>query len=354
MLAILMSLGLIGCKKEETNNDAPKAEASSEPKGEKTEPKSNTSEAAAQNSGSIRVVSGRKESLVGPLFVAFEKKTGIKVEVDYGKTPALAMQLLSEGDASPADVFYAQDSGYLGKMKEAGLLEAVPSELRSLVRAELNLGQTHWLAVSGRARVLVYDPAKVPASELPASLKNLVDPRWKSVAGWAPGNSSFQAHLSALRHHWGEEATAAWVEAMKANDTRSGKNNSALVKDVERGAIQVALVNHYYTHKLGVASKVKTWNFPSDDGSNVVMISGAAVLKHSKMKPKALALLNFLVSDEAQAILAVDNYEYPARSTVREHPNVAPLKGLKMTPVKQESLTDVGPTLKLLQKAGLN
>ena len=77
-------------------------------------------------------------------------------------------------------------------------------------------------------------------------------------------------------------------------------------------------------------------------------------MTHSKMKPKALALLGFLVSTEAQDILASKNYEYPANQSVKEHPNVAPLADLKVTPVKQETLADVGPTLKMLQKAGLN
>lgn len=354
LLAALI-LGLTSCKSETSDkNTSTTTEKMNADNASATSGETEKEKAHPTDNKPLRIVSGRKESLVGPLFEAFEKKTGIKVEVDYGKTPALAMQLLSEGKDSPADVFYAQESGYLGKMQEAGLLYALPTEILSLIRKELNLGQSHWLAISGRARVLVYDPAKVLPADLPKSLKSLTDERWKAHAGWAPGNGSFQAHLSALRHHWGEVETEKWVAAMKANGIRAAKNNSSLVKDVERGAIQVALVNHYYTHKLGVAEKVKTWNFPEDDGSNVLMISGAAIMAHSKMKPKALALLNFLVSKDAQNILANKNYEYPSRPNIAEHPNVAPLRGLKVTPVKQETLADVGPTLSLLQKLGLN
>ena len=34
--------------------------------------------------------------------------------------------------------------------------------------------------------------------------------------GWAPGNASFQAHISALRHLWGEAETAQWLKDMIA------------------------------------------------------------------------------------------------------------------------------------------
>ncbi|MFT7623888.1 MAG: iron(III) transport system substrate-binding protein, partial [Myxococcota bacterium] len=302
----------------------------------------------------LRVASGRKESLVGPLFTAFTAKTGIKVEVDYNKTPALAMQLITEGKDSPADVFYAQESGYLGAMAKAGLLAEVPADILAQVRPELEGGQKHWLAVSGRARVLVYDPAKVTAADLPKSLKDLTGERWKGKLGWAPTNGSFQAHISALRHQWGEAETETWLRAIAANDVRSGKNNSALVKDVARGAIEAGLVNHYYSHKLKLTDKVKIHSFAANNGSNVVMISGIGVLGHSQKKDAVAKLLAFLISEDAQKLLSQDNFEYPARKGMRVHADVAPLSELKMTPVKQEHLTDAGPTLKLLQKVGLN
>ena len=303
---------------------------------------------------SLRVACGRKEALLAPIFAKFTEKTGIKLEIDYGNTPALAMQLMTEGQDSPVDVFYAQESGYLGAMAKGELLAEVPEALRKLVRSELDVGQTHWLAVSGRARVMVYDPAKVTAEQLPKSLKDLTGEAWKDKVGWAPTNGSFQAHLSALRHHWGEEETETWLKGIMANGVRAAGNNSALVQDVARGALAVGLVNHYYSHKLKLTDKVKTHSFTQDDGSNVVMISGIGMLKHSKKQETAAKLLEFLVSEDAQNALAQDNFEYPSRAGMKVNAAVQPLGELKVTRVKQEHLTDVGPTLKLLQKLKLN
>ena len=83
------------------------------------------------SSDSLVVYSGRSESLVGPIIDQFRDATGIDVSVKYGKTPQIAATLLEEGDNSPADVFFAQDSGDLGVV--VGMLSALPDDIVDLV-----------------------------------------------------------------------------------------------------------------------------------------------------------------------------------------------------------------------------
>ena len=77
-------------------------------------------------SDKLVVYSGREEELVAPLFDRFEQQTGINVEVRYADSAELAATIAEEGGNSPADVFFAQDPGSLGRSEEH------TSELQSL------------------------------------------------------------------------------------------------------------------------------------------------------------------------------------------------------------------------------
>ena len=61
------------------------------------------------------------------------------------------------------------------------------------------------VGTSGRLRVLVYNTDLVNAEELPKSLKELADPKWKGRLGWAPSNGSYLAPMSVRSDTFGEK-----------------------------------------------------------------------------------------------------------------------------------------------------
>ena len=311
----------------------------------------------AKVSGEIVIYSGRSAGLIEPLLKVFETKTGVKVKTRFDKSTAtLANRLATEGAQTEADVFFAQDSGYLGALARAGHLDAIPETILSRVDTSRRDGKGLWVATSGRARVLVYSPDRVKKDELPSKLADLTDPKWKGRLGWAPSNSSFQAHVSALRKLWGEEQTRSWLKGVAALKPTVYPKNSPQVKAVSNGEIDMGWVNHYYLHKLKAANpKLKAANHSfSDlgDAGNVMMLSGVAVLKHSKNKAAARRFVQFLLSDEAQSYFAQKVYEYPVVSGVAHHPDV-PQISTAMAMVDQEALADVAGTVKLLRELGL-
>ena len=116
---------------------------------------------AQTNSEQLVVYSGRAESLIGPILAQFAEETGIHVEVRYGGTAEMAATILEEGANSPADVFIAQDAGALGALSKAGRLATLPSDILERVPAAFRSPSGQWVGLSGRARVLVYNPERV-------------------------------------------------------------------------------------------------------------------------------------------------------------------------------------------------
>lgn len=310
--------------------------------------------AAASAEGDLVLYCGRSEALVGPLLERFQQETGVKVSVRYGKTPALASQLLSEGAESPADVIFAQDSGYLGALAAQGLLSKLPQETLDRVDPRFRGPEGRWLGTSGRARVLVYGTKSLEPKDLPSSLADLADPKWKGKLGWAPGNSSFQAHVSFLRHAWGEEKTKSWLQAMIKNEPKVYPKNSPQVAAAIAGEIQIGWVNHYYLYRKGADAPAANYSFRSEgDAGNVLMVSGLAIRSESPRQAEAKKLLAYLVSEAAQNHFAQETFEYPTVPGIKTHERVPALESLKLATVDQSHLADVGPTLELLQELGL-
>ena len=86
---------------------------------------------------SLTIYSGRSKSLVEPIIKQFEKKTGIEVKANYGGTTQLAAALLTEGDKSPAALFWAQDAGALGAVSKKEMFEQLPESI--LTKSLINL-----------------------------------------------------------------------------------------------------------------------------------------------------------------------------------------------------------------------
>jgi iron(III) transport system substrate-binding protein len=147
-----------------------------------------TTMAACSDSADLTLYSGRAEFQVKPLLEEFEKATGLKISARYGASAELAAQIAEEGGGSKADLFWAQDAGALGSVDKLGLFGPVPAGMASVVDKKFRAPDNNWTGVSGRARVVLYDPRKVAAAELPASVFDLTQPKWKGRIAVAPTN----------------------------------------------------------------------------------------------------------------------------------------------------------------------
>ncbi len=309
------------------------------------------------NADSLTIYSGRMQELVEPLLERFSEDMGIKIRVRYGDTAELAATILEEGANSPADVFFAQDAGALGALAGEGRLVALPAQLLERVPSPFRSPDGLWVGVSGRARVVAYNTEKVAPEELPDSILDFTDPRWKGRIGWAPTNGSFQAFVTALRLIEGEDGARAWLLGIKANDPKEYPNNMTALEAVARGEVDVAFVNHYYLFRAlaeeGEGFGARNYYTRGGDPVTLVNVAGVAILDTADRTEDAQRLIDYLLSPEAQQYFASETFEYPLIEGVATHPDLVPLSELEPPDIDLSDLSDLEGTLKLLQETGV-
>lgn len=303
----------------------------------------------------LTVYSGRSEEFIAPFFANWEAISGIKLNVRYGDSAELAAQILEEGKNSPADIFLAQDAGSLGAISDARLLATLPAGVGAQIENIYTAKDRSWIGVTGRARVFAFRTGAVAV--LPNSISDLTKAAYKGKVGIAPSNASFQAFVTALINEKGEAFAQNWLTGMKSNEVEIYLKNSAIVEAIDKGEINLGLVNHYYiwevSQALGREINVTNGYFSAGDLGNLVNVSGAGVLKSSTKFEAALGLINYLTAKPTQNQFVNETHEYSLIAEVKAPETLPSLQDLGSPNVDLGDLANVQRTQKLLIKVGL-
>jgi iron(III) transport system substrate-binding protein len=307
----------------------------------------------------ITLYNGQHEETTTALVAAFEKLTGAKVKVRNDDEDVLAQQIEQEGAKSKADVFYTENTPPLVALGEKGLLSPIDASSLAKVPAADSASDHNWIGVSARVSELVYNTNDLKPADLPTSILDLADPKWKGKLGIAPSETDFQPMVTSVAADIGDAATVTWLKALKANaGAHQDPDNETLVDDVNSGAVQLGVINHYYWYRLvdekgtaGIHSALA--NFAPKDDGYLLDISGAAIMKSSKHQQAAQQLVAFLVSAQGQQVLVnSDSWEYPIADNVT-NPKLPPFADLTPKPFDLTAIGDGSTATKLLQQAGL-
>ena len=313
----------------------------------------------AAHAASITLYSAQHEQVVNALAKDFESATGISVKIRTGEGPALAAQLVAEGTASPADVYFTENSPELMLLEEKGLLGKVDASTLAAVPARFDSPTGVWVGVTARENVLAYNTVKVKPAQLPQSLFDLAKPEWKGKIGIAPSDGDFLPLVSAVLALKGEAQTLEWLKGLKAN-AQIFDDDEGVVAAVNRGAVETGIINNYYWARLHAeigdkATRSALYHFGNGDAGALVNVSGAAVLKSAHNADGAQKFLAYLVSERAQTLMAKGHvdFEYPLHAGVAPDPILKPFNELTPPALSVQQLGDDSQAGKLLRQAGL-
>ena len=283
----------------------------------------------------VNVFSARHYDSDIQLYEKFTAKSGIKVNVVSGKSKALEKRIIEEGVDSKADLYITADAGRCGAFKAKGMLQGGLTSAAIKAAVPANFRTSQWVGIAKRARIVYFAPERVSGAELSGlTYESLADPKWKGRLVIRKSNNIYnQSLVASLVKNNGKKAAAAWAEGVVSNMARTPKGNDrAQIMAVAAGEADIAVANTYYlalmlSGKKGAeqqeaAKKVKPF-FPNQDGRGTHMnISCAGLVKNAPNKANAVALVEFLLSTEAQEHIVNNTFEYPMIAGVSPHPLV--------------------------------
>ena len=278
--------------------------------------------AAPVAASEVNLYSARHYDTDLALYDAFTAATGIKVNLIEGSGEELQARLEAEGANSPADLFVTVDGGRLHRAVEADLFQPVTSAiLEDRVPAAYQHPDNLWFGLTSRARVIFYRTA----DGAPAGVTSYADlgraDLGQTVCIRTSSNIYNVSMMAEIIDGIGEEAAEAWATGFKANLAREPQGGDTdQLKALAAGECSLAVSNTYYWGRLLASSnpadvevgQALSFIYPDQDGRGThVNISGAGVLKNAPNAENAVKFLEFLVSDEAQQVLADSNNEFP-------------------------------------------
>jgi iron(III) transport system substrate-binding protein len=290
-----------------------------------------TAPAAAQDKV-LNLYSARHYQTDEALYADFTKQTGIRINRIEAGDEALLERLRNEGANSPADVLLLVDAARLWKAQIEGLFQPVKSpvlqqRIPATLRGKDDGKGSEWFGMSTRARVIVYNKAKVDPA-LVQNYEDLARPELKGMVCTRSGAHPYMLSLiGAMSEHLGEPKAEAWARGVVTNFARAPRGGDTdQIRAVASGECGVALTNTYYLVRIlrsdkpqdkEIASRVAmVWPNQKSFGTHV-NVSGAGVARHAPNRDNAIRFLEYLASDSAQAYFASGNNEWPVVRNVK-------------------------------------
>ncbi|WP_170530439.1 Fe(3+) ABC transporter substrate-binding protein [Ruegeria arenilitoris] len=312
---------------------------------------------SAAAEGELNLYSSRHYDTDERLYTDFEEATGIKINRIEGKADELIARMEAEGANSPADILLTVDTSRLARAKNAGLLQAVDSDvLEERIPANLQDEDNQWFGFSQRARIIFYD--KNDVTNPPATYLDLADPEYKGLVCIRSSSNTYnQTLLASIITHHGAEKAKEWAEGVVANMAREPQGGDTdQLRGIVSGECEIAVSNSYYFARAlrkdvkGLSDSVDMIGiqFPAQDAEGAHMnLSGAGVAAHAPNKDNAVKFLEYLANDQAQVYFSNGNDEFPAVQGVELAENVAALGEFKADEV---NLSEVAKNIPEAQK----
>jgi len=224
------------------------------------------------------------------------------------------------------------------ELAEEGLLEPYESATTATWPGEWRDAQNHWYGFAGRARVIVYSPSRISASQVPQTWMELCQSRFHDKIVMAdPRFGTTGGHLGAMKLHWDRKVMPgyydAWLEGLAANNIRLlPSGNAGVVEAVANGEADVGMTDTddvWAAQARGLDVDLVYARHSIEPGENgagtLVIPNTASIIKGGPNPAHAKLRMEFLLSERLERMLADSaSRNIPSRPTLAvEFPQLA-------------------------------
>jgi iron(III) transport system substrate-binding protein len=279
---------------------------------------------AAKAEGELNFYTSIAEPDVAPLIDPFQAKYGIQVNIWRAGDEQVVQRIVAEsqGHRYIPDAVHT-GSSFLDALRSEKLLQPVVSPVVADLMPETIPDHHQWAATMLSVWVQAYNTHLINKADLPTSYADLLLPKWKGKLGIEAKSSDWFATVAMQMGR--DKGIDFFRELVARNGVSARTGNSLLNNLVAAGEVPLALEVYNY-----MPAQAKRKGAPIDWfvlQPAAARVNGVAILKHAPHPAAGLLLYDYLLSVDAQKILASRDY-VPTNRNVN-----SPLKGVHVTPV---------------------
>ncbi|MCS7463839.1 ABC transporter substrate-binding protein [Paenibacillus doosanensis] len=329
LLTAMVGFGIAGCgttpQAASTNGAAPKAGgAAAEPA--KTEAK----QEEKKLSGKLVVYSAGPKELAESIQKGYEAKTGVKIEMFQGTTGKILSRMEAEKANPVVDVVVLASLPSAQGLKKSGMtLEYKEAKNADKLIPEWSDKDGNFFGYSASALGIGYNTKLV--KNPPKEWADLTKEEWKGKIN-IPDPALSGSALDFVTGYLSTRGDSGWelLDQYKKNGAvMAGANQEALDPVITGSKSIVAAGVDYMTYQAKAKGEPIDMIYPAS--GTVISPRPAAIVKTSKNVDNAKAFIDYLLSDEAQKMVA-ETYLLPGRKDVaaKDRPGVEQIPQMKV------------------------
>jgi iron(III) transport system substrate-binding protein len=267
-----------------------------------------------------------------PILRWFEQRTGIPVvivpDTEASKSLGLTQRILAEKDRPRCDVFWNNEPLGTMDLADAGVLEAYQGDGWRRMPAAYKEADGLWTGFAARMRVWIVNTARMPATI--EAVGRAQDGDLSRIAVAKPLFGTTRTHYTVLWHFWGGPTLTQWHRDWRKAGVIELAGNGPVKNQVAAGKCDLGLTDtDDFFVALDDGKPVDMVPYTLHDGRAMVIPNTVAIIKGTRKQAQARQLVEFLLSQEVELLLAASPSRQIPLGPVEEAklpPQVRPLR----------------------------